>query len=249
MKIKSIKWPGSGKSAHSVVEVIFDSQDIDSAIAIADAKVNYINVHNPGGIHRSPEVIKNRIIAGKLADSAVLAMIKQCIIHWGLADSFVVREYDQNRTDGFKNPDPYDLELVDLKCGMMKTIEVRSSFCYKLSPVQKIIEKLSVYGWYTSANKPVEHPRDWYFQVIYYLRPRDIASEQGLNIKVFEDQLDAGCVTAYVVGGASRLLLEDKGLDRKDQDGASYRAIFPVYQASDCIKILNSVVGRNISGE
>ena len=66
---------------------------------------------------------------------------------------------------------------------------------------------------------------------------------------MFEDQLDAGCVTAYVVGGASRLLLEDKGLDRKDQDGASYRAIFPVYQASDCIKILNSVVGRNISGE
>ncbi|MND26709.1 hypothetical protein D3C76_139760 [compost metagenome] len=244
MRIKSTKWPCHGIGNHSVVEARFSDKDIDSALAIADAKVQFINAHNPGGIRRSPEVIRNRIVAGKLADSAVLTMIEECINYWGLAESLSVREYDKNRVDGFKNPDPYDLELVNLKTGKVETIEVRSSFCYKLAPAKKIIEKLSVYGWYTSANKPVEPPRDWYFQVVYYLRPKDVSSNNDLALNVFEEQIEAGAVTAYVVGGASRQLLEAKGVDRKDQDGASYRAISPVCQASDCIKMLKAVLGR-----
>ncbi|WP_198527904.1 hypothetical protein [Xanthomonas citri] len=215
---------------------------------MAEAKVSFINAHNPGGILRPPGIIRNRIIAGKLADSAVLSMIQQCISHWGLSDLLAVREYDKNRSDNFENPDPYDLELINLKTLETKTIEVRSSFCYRLAPVSKIVEKLSVYGWYTSANKPVEPPRDWYFQVIYYLRPRDVENEYGLNIDVFEDRVEAGSVTGYVVGGASRQLLDTKGVDRTDQDGASYRAIYPVCQASDCIEMLNAVLARNESG-
>ena len=248
MKIKSTKWPCSGVNDHSVVEIEFDSNDINSAISVANAKVQFINAHNPGGILRSTEVIKNRIIAGKLADSAVLSMIQQCINHWGLADSYAVREYDKDRVDNFENPDPYDLELINTKTLETKTIEVRSSFCYRLAPVSKIVEKLSVYGWYTSANKPVEPPRDWYFQVIYYLRPKDVPDEHGLNLKTFEDQVQAGSVEGYVVGGASRQLLEISGVDRTDQDGASYRAIYPICKASDCIQMLNAVVGRNTSG-
>lgn len=248
MKLISTKWPCYGVNGHSVVEVNFDGNDIRSALAIADAKVQFINAHNPGGVIRSPDVIKNRIIAGKLADAAILAMIEQCIVHWGLAESFVVREYDKNRLDNFQNPDPYDLELINLGVQQTQTIEVRSSFCYRLAPASKMVEKLSVYGWYTSANKPVEPPRDWYFQVIYYLRPRDAPGVQGLNLDVFEDQLEAGSVTGYVVGGASKRLLESMGVNRTDQDGASYRAISPICQAPDCVKMLNTVLGRGVSG-
>lgn len=248
MKLISTKWPCHGVNGHSVVEVNFDGNDIRSALAIADAKVQFINAHNPGGIIRSPDVIKNRIIAGKLADAAILAMIEQCILHWRLAEYFVVREYDKNRLDNFQNPDPYDLELINLEAQQTQTIEVRSSFCYRLAPASKMVEKLSVYGWYTSANKPVEPPRDWYFQVIYYLRPRDAPGVQGLNMHVFEDQVEAGSVTGYVVGGASKRLLESMGVNRTDQDGASYRAISPICQAADCVKMLNAVLGRNASG-
>ncbi|QTB44265.1 hypothetical protein J3J51_00520 [Burkholderia pseudomallei] len=245
MQLKSTKWPCAGVANHTVVEAIFDEADINTAIAVADAKVAFINAHNPGGILRSREVIKNRIIAGKLADSAVFRMIGTCIEHWNLTQSFKIREYDRERLDGFENPDPYDLELVNLRTNETQTIEVRSSFCYRLAPPSKMIEKLSVYGWYTSANKPVEPPRDWYFQVIYYLRPRDVPSEHGLSLGVFEEQIEAGYVTGYVVGGASRWLLETKGVDRTDQDGASYRAISPACQASDCTQMLNAVFGRN----
>ncbi|MDW5587563.1 hypothetical protein SBW04_06280 [Pseudomonas aeruginosa] len=248
MNIISTKWPCPGKSHHSVIEASFDVNDIRNAAAIAEAKVNFINAHNPGGILRSPDVIKNRIIAGKLADSAVLAMIEQCIAYWGLSDLYAVREYDKHRSDNFENPDPYDLEIINFRTQEIKTIEVRSSFCYRLAPVSKIVEKLSVYGWYTSANKPAEPPRDWYFQVIYYLRPSDIENQFGINVGVFEDQLYNGSVTAYVVGGAPRPLLETAGINRTDQDGASYRSIYPVCRAYDCIEMLNAVLGRNGSG-
>lgn len=246
MKLRSTRWLCSRATRHSVVKVDFDGKDISSAVNVADAKIKFINAHNPGGIVRPIEVIKNRIIAGKLADSAVLAMIEQCIEHRGLAERSAVREYDKNRADNFENPDPYDLELSDLRTKVAKTIEVRSSFCYRLAPVSKIIEKLSVYGWYTSANKPVELPRDWYFQVIYYLRPKDVPNESDLDLDVFEDQLEAGSVTGYVVGGASRQQLEADGADRTDQDGASYRAITPICRASDCIQMLNAVIGPRI---
>ena len=245
MNIISTKWPCTGNSPHSVVVATFNANDIRHAVAIAEAKVNFINVHNPGGIIRSPGVIKNRIIAGKLADSAVLAMIEQCIAYWGLSDQYAVREYDMHRSDNFVNPDPYDLEIINFSTKEIKTIEVRSSFCYRLAPASKIVEKLSVYGWYTSANKPAEPPRDWYFQVIYYLRPSDIENHFGLNVDVFEDQLDNDSVTAYVVGGAPRALLETAGINRTDQDGASYRSIYPVCRAYDCIEMLNAVLGRN----
>src|SRR5690606_18763414 len=167
-----------------------------------------------------------RIIAGKLADSAGLAMNEQCIAYWGLSELYVVREYDKHRSDYFENSDPYDLEIINFRNQEIKTKEMRSSLCYMLAPVSKIVEKLSVYGWYTSANKPAEPPRDWYFQVIYYLRPSDIETQFGINVGVFEDQLYNGSVTAYVVGGAPRPLLETAGINSTDKDGALYRPYY-----------------------
>jgi len=245
MKLRSLKWPCAGVANHMVTEAIFDVSDINAAISVANSKVNFINVHNPGGIVRPQAVIKNRIIAGKLADKAVLEMINTMIVHWGLQSSISVEEYDHFRNDNFQNPDPYDLELRNLVTGNVQSIEVRSSFCYKMAPVQKIVEKLSVYGWYTSANKPIEPPRDWYFQVIFYLRPSDIMPENEIKIDTFEDQLASGSITGYVVGGASQQLLHTNGIFRTDQDGASYRAIYPVCKAADCWSMLNAVLGRN----
>jgi hypothetical protein len=228
-----------------VTEVTFDHSDIDRARQIAVAKVNHINSHNPGGIRRPPHVIEIRIIAGKLADFAVREMIGQCIHHWDLGAAFRLDEYDSGRTDNFENPDPYDLELTNLTSRQSQTIEVRSSFSYRLKPVTKIAEKLSIYGWYTSANKPIEPERDWYFQVVYYLRPRDVPDEYGIPVPVFEDQLETGSVTAYVVGGANQELLQQKGIDRTDHDGANYRAIFPICKGQDCSSMLHAILGRN----
>lgn len=228
MQLTPRKWKCEGNKDHIVIEIAFDAADIAAASAVADAKVKYINVHNPGGIRRAPEVIRNRIIAGKLADAAVAELLHHRIDKSSLTQLITVNEYDKTRSDGFEHPDPYDLELLRQGQSKPETIEVRSSFSYKLAPPDKIVKKLSIYGWYTSANKPIEPPRDWYWQVIYYLRPRDIPLDNGPPVSIFEEELVTGRLIGYVVGGASRALLELKGSNRSDQDKACYRAISPI---------------------
>lgn len=239
MKFSEKKWKCEGGKDHVVIEVAFEANDIKTASKVAAAKVNFINVHNPGGIRRPLEVIRNRIIAGKLADAAVAELLTQRIAKSGLP--FSVNEYDSSRTDGFEHPDPYDLELI--KPEGMQTIEVRSSFCYRLAPADKIVKKLSIYGWYTSVNKAVEPPRDWYWQVIYYLRPRDIPQDGGPSVRIFEDELEKGALIGYIVGGASRELLETIGMSRTDQDGAWYRAISPICDGLDYWGMTEAMLG------
>lgn len=236
-------WECERDKEHCVIEVAFDKSDIAAAVTVADAKIQFINVHNPGGIKRSLTVIRNRIIAGKLADAAVAALLERRIAKSGLTQVFGVKEYDKNRTDGFEHPDPYDLELTRHGAAS-QTIEVRSSFSYKLAPAKKIIKKLSIYGWYMSANKTHEMPRDWYWQLVYYLRPRDIPQGDWPQVDIFEDELQNGAVIGYIVGGASQDILYANGTDRdRDQDGALYRAITPICGAMDYWGMMMAMFG------
>lgn len=243
MKFSLKSWRCDDVKNQDVVEVTFDASDIDVAAKVADAKVKFINIHNPSGIKRPQNVIRNRIIAGKLADAAVARLLQDRIIKLGLAGVVTIDEYDQIRSDDFENPDPYDIRLVRSGQPEAETIEVRSSFCYRLAPPEKIVQKLSIYGWYTSANKPIEAPRDWYWQVIYYLRPSDIPHSDGPRVRIFEDALRGGELVGFIVGGADKALLEASGVNRSDQDGASYRAISPICSGLDFWQIINKMFG------
>lgn len=243
MKFQPLTWKCERGNDHVVIKTTFEQQDIAAAMVVADAKVNYINVHSPGGIQRHPTVIRNRIIAGKLADAAVCRLIRHRIKASNLEQMFSVSEYDAVRTDGFQYADPYDLELLRHGQPEAETIEVRSSFSYRLAPVENIVKKLSIYGWYTSYNKPVEPPRDWYWQVIYYLRPQDCPQDGGPSVGIFEEELDRGEVIAYVVGGASRALLQATGVTRKDQDEAYYQAITPICDGFDYWGMVKAMFG------
>lgn len=239
------KWQCANKTPHYVVETIFDLQDITKAIKVADSKVNHINVHNPGGLKRSPDVIHNRIVAGKLADSAVFELLRRRIASSHLNSSII--EYDEIRNDGFVNVDPYDL-LLQKQDGTIELIEVRSSYCYKLAPEQKIIDKLSIYGWYTSLNKPQEPIKDWYWQFVYYMHPRDISDDTLPSIPIFEEELSKGEIKGYIVGGASRKQLDQYGTVRLDQDGARYMSLSPICNGGqDYFNMVNSMFNINIS--
>lgn len=48
VKFSAKKWKCEGDKDHVIIEVVFDANDIKAASAVADAKVNFINVHNPG---------------------------------------------------------------------------------------------------------------------------------------------------------------------------------------------------------
>lgn len=160
MNLTRKTWVCDNAPAQIVVQTDFTLADIQRAQHVADQKMQYINVHNPGGIRRSLEIIRNRITAGKLADAAVLELLTQAVARRNL--QLQIYEYDQVRTDGFRNPDQYDLLITDSQSRNAE-IEIRSSFSYRLLPQDKIVKKLSTYGWYTSANKAAEGHHGWYW--------------------------------------------------------------------------------------
>lgn len=242
MRFKHLKWGCTEGREYSVFRVSFDANDINTALAIANSKMHYINIHSPGGVRRSPEIIRSRIVAGKLADAAVFRLINGMIRKYNLSSRYAVHEYDSDRTDGFRNPDPYDLTLES--ASDIEEIEVRSSFSYRLRNPDRIIQKMSIYGWYISANKPAEAPRDWYWQVMYHLRPNDLAREDNWpDIAVFENQLNVNEVTGYIVGGSSREALQNYGATRRDQDGALYQAITPICGGMDVWEMISAMLG------
>jgi len=234
-------WHCPDGHSHNVIQVDFEDIDIKRAVWIADQKLQFVNVHSPGGVVRLPAIIRNRIISGKLADHAVKYLINSTIASRGL--SLVIQEYDEVRVDSWRNPDLFDLQISSP--ASHRDIEVRSSFSYILPLPERIIQRLSIYGWYVSGNKPSEPPRDFYWQVIYHMRPRDISKQATWpDVPVFEDQLDAGLVRGYIVGGATKELLNDRSVAvvRSDQDRAFYQSIWPICLGMDVLGILNATL-------
>ncbi len=234
-------WYGVNRHPHTVLQVDFGGADIQHAAWIADQKLQFVNVHSPSGVVRSPTVIRNRLISGKLADHAVRNLLTREVDRRGL--SLLVQEYDEVRRDNWREHDEYDLQVSSSL--RQRTIEVRSSFCYILPQLERIIQRLSIYGWYVSGNKPIEPPRDFYWQVIYYMRPKDVRKGASWpDLPVFEDQLDAGSVRGYIVGGATKTMLHDRAVSevRRDQDSAWYQSVSPICRGLDEKEILNATL-------
>jgi hypothetical protein len=103
-----------------------------------------------------------------------------------------------------------------------------------------------VYGWYTTKSKRHEPKHDLYWQVVYYLCPADqhkaASAGRGPGVPIFENCVKAGSVTGFIVGGAPRGILEADGVIRSDQDGARYRAIYPICFAYDAEKMAETTL-------
>lgn len=243
MEIRPLKWKSKkSNKIHLVVEVSFDTQDIENARQIVHKKIDYVDVHSPAGVEREEDVIKCRLLAGKLADHAVKYAIEQSIGHY--ASEHKVIEYDLIRTDQFKNPDPFDL-AVQFEQNELVELEVRSSFCYKLGPLSNIINKFSSYGFYTTRTKPNEPKKDIYWQVVFYNVPYDLSGDEDRieEINIFEDDIESGNLKAYIVGGGARALFESEiACIRPDQDGAFYYSLSPITEGKDCSKLINETL-------
>ncbi|MBA3240578.1 MAG: hypothetical protein H0T60_05055 [Acidobacteria bacterium] len=245
MRLVADKWRCEDGHTHTVVRADFNTDDINKATHIADQKVRHINVHSPGGIKRPPEVIHSRIIAGKLADYAVARLLRAKARERKVGVE--ISEYDEAREDDFRNPDPYDLRCSAAE--RVWDVEIRSSFSYKISNPRNIINKLSIYGWYVSRDKPAENPHDFYWQVIYHMRPQDVRVPAKPrfpwpDLPIFEQQLAAGSVTGFIIGGATRTMLEDANIStvREDQDNAKYQSVFPACAGMDIPAILQATL-------
>lgn len=241
MKFARVKWEGR-ISPFTVARVTFTQSEIENARQIADAKVEHINALAPNAVRRDQPTIHSRIVAGKLADYGVRTLISGVASKYGLPVS--IEEYDDLRTDDFRSFDLFDLLIA----GPLRrsTVEIRSSFAYRLRPVGRMISKLSVYGWYTSRGKLREQHKDLYWQVLYYARPQNIeppVEQEWPIVPIFESTLEAFTTQAYIIGGCTKALLSDEDYaDERldDQRGARYRAVYPATRAFDVERMLRA---------
>ncbi|OMO20925.1 hypothetical protein [Vibrio lentus] len=244
MQIRPEKWSFGNQSKDFLIGVVtFCHADIAAAADIVEKKIKYVDVHSPAGVARNIDVIRSRLLAGKLADHAVAGLIEKAIKKKGI--DCRVQEYDAIRDDDFKKPDPYDLALVSE--GGFFELEVRSSFCYKLAPLENIINKLSSYGFYTTRTKQHEPPKDYYWQVVFYNVPNDLINTEGRldSVELFENDVINENLVAYVVGGGPRSLFEsENAVIRSDQDGAFYHSISPIKNGLDCGQLVNLILQR-----
>lgn len=232
MNLTFENWNHCDYTHHLVAKVDFFAEEINRAFEVAQKKVPHTDVYDPSGKARDYSVMINRNVAGELADQAVTEILNHFFRSNSLSCAAI--EYDDIRQDNFQNTAPYSI-LIQGPGVATKKAEVRSSFCYRLVNPRSMVEKLSLYGWYTSVSKPAEEQKDLYFQVFYHLRPESIPKQDSWpDIPVFEESLRNGMVTAYVIGGANRQMLLGIGEPRKnDMDGALYQAISPANKGYD----------------
>lgn len=219
-------WNHFDFTPHSIFKVDFDALDINQAKITAQKKLHYTSVYDPSGATRDYSIINSRIIAGELADQAVTKILNNFFISKFLSCKAV--EYDDIRQDDFKDTADFSI-LIEGQGIATKKAEVRSSFCYRLKDPKAMLNKLSIYGWYTSYGKPAEEKKELYFQVFYHLRPQSVAKQtEWPDIPEFEECLRNGSISAYVIGGADHNLLLSQGVTKKDDvSGAFYKAIYP----------------------
>jgi hypothetical protein len=64
------------------------------------------------------------------------------------------------------------------------------------------------------------------------------------DLPIFEQQLAAGSVTGFIIGGATWTMLEDANIStvREDQDNAKYQSVFPACVGMDIPAILQATL-------
>jgi len=239
MKLKFEPWLTTNKLKFKIIKAIFEKKDIEEAKKIALAKFKFTNPNDPSGNARSDDTIYNRHCAGKLADFAVKHLINKKFEVSG--SPLLCVDYDEIRTDNFKEPDLFDLAIYSEDSKKIE-IEVRSSFCYRIKNPQEIINKMSIIGPYTASHKLKENPHDWYFQFYWHMIPESFKSHNIKKLPVFEEAMESNQLFGFIVGAANVGMLNDNSITKDQLDqGAEYKAVFPVSNGMDPISATNEI--------
>jgi hypothetical protein len=142
----------------------------------------------------------SNIFQGDLAKNAFLLAVE--LLKKPLFDRMV--EYDRIRTDGFKNPDLYDLALE--KDGLF-TIEVKSSAEKTLSLIEDVCESRRII---VNLNNCHEKYSDLLVQTFFIAKHGHFFVNDDLtkplneqSAKAYVDAMKSSGVEIYIVGGAT----------------------------------------------
>ncbi len=192
-----------------------DKQLIEAIESKAREMRDKVNKKAPDGKIRSKELIYWNNLGGELAQRAVESYLYS-----------LIKEHNVKARIISQVPQIYDYQthrdiIIEVN-GIMKTLEVRSSFNYKTSFERVLSGAFSLIGPYRTSYKGKEPDKDFYITVVHRCENWEIENKLKNNVK------------AYIAGGASKEIFEEYGTkEMLKQEGAEYLIIRPI----------NSVVG------
>lgn len=209
---------------------------IDNIINKSKQLLDKLNSKAPNGIVRNSAHKENMIVGGLLAEHSIHFCLNEISKTKKIDLKILNSTFDEDNNSVLGNQTDLSISVN----GIIKTIEVQSSFCYKYYttlgrligfPLKNGKSAYSIIGWYSASYKKLEIHKDYYLFIIHYYNPED------LKIKIY-DFLDV-----YIVGGASKKTLEEKGYDTNlGQNGAKYRVINPINGVKDCLDVINEIL-------
>lgn len=205
-----------------IIHFLVDEKTKDQAKKIAEKKVKHtMPVSVSGEVRGAVRLLYNHW-QGKIADKAVRVWLEQNAIR--------TQEYDEIRTNDFKQPDIWDLRVEP--SGF--ELEVRSSCLSRLNhTLEHVVNHYKILGPYTIPGfKESERSKYAHLQVIYPYT--QVSLNQRLNTGME--------IEGYAVGWASREKLFKEGFDWSW--GASlYRAIL-IKDGEQMSKLIDFLKGR-----
>lgn len=208
------------------------------------AKAPFTHAAAPDGQRRPMIVIEARQILGTTADAFTAQILRE-----NLPEEIEVIRYDNIRTDNFEHNDLFDIKLK--RGDTEKIVEVRSSIALFLPTPARVIPQFRLLGWYSTANKSSEVKRDYYFQPVFILKDRALATDA--NARTFPSQspryFEEGHIDLYLLGCATRKDLEDNGKETSEKELLQTDAVYQTLKldqtrtADDLVAIIRQDFG------
>lgn len=231
MRLEAISIPRKkeyGGGDHVAIKCIFPPGDIAFKTAFGQARdlAKQVNKASPSGRLRPPHEILAACVCGLLSEEA----FSECIAYQNARLGTRVRVQFKKFNLAASQVDV----TVERSSSDVFDIEIRSSGHFK-QDLEAIYNKdFSIIGWYSTGTKPGETHKPFYVQVLYPFRKEEIVQRAKQEVVV------------YIAGGASREMIERKGIDQTlKQERADYRVITPITAGVDASIILAMIMDVN----
>lgn len=225
-----------------------DKKNIELALAQSAQKAEKIHRDSPSGRRRSVDEVDSQNFLGTLADIVCARLLKGYFKKHGL--NIEVTRYDDVRIDNFQDHDQYDIKLSAHNLDYL--VEVRSSVCIYLS-LESMVKRWQILGAYLSSVKgATETEKPFYLRPLYHLRN----FEENRKTKSYQrtaahELIYSGDLQLYFVGGATNVMLEEKGRNEAGQELKQGKAEFRVLDITDGLdaKKMLETIGQLVAKE
>lgn len=205
---------------------------IAESLRIVEKKSPHINPRAPNGDVRPPELIASNIFHGSIAQFAVEQVLKE-------RHAKNIEIYDRIRTDDFRYSDEWDMRTIFGET--TRFIEVRSSYatarCTRFTEREKrlacIRESYNLIAAYQTSFKPGEMRKNLFFQVYWQYD----ADEAMKTYELYLNGHSKETVTCFVVGFATRKLVERKAAEGNLQQRRAKFQLIPIREIYPCSKL------------